>query len=412
MTIITSQPIDGTISKLKRLPIFHMSLSSKELFHSNFIAWLVKEYPEEMSNVFTNLLKFTHFLDEDEKISIVLNGEGEVKREERNVDLTIYLKNNKKIIIENKVKSLPDWGQLEKNSTDKNSSTDGNSYHLLLSLIDPGKKIHKVRSVEWGIITYKNLRDELNKELKSVKDRSCYVKDYVEFISLLSDLSESLNISPEDKVDFFSDSGDYGKMQKIRMHDLYHKAKYHKLKLLLDKSLKENFGNDRIQKYREREVGKIETWTNFSSATGAVNCGITLRHDDKNKDKKVSYLHFELQDQKLKLYLFDSNTNWIRELENQTYFKRLLDKYFKILNEINDDYELKSEIHPISKKSKKDPIQEKYKLNTYTKQYYYRYINLNSNLTVYNVLEIMIKLIGHITNSKQLQKFMSERVRK
>ena len=44
MTIyIKTEIMDTFVEKLKNNPIFHLSLSSKELFHSNFLAWLAED---------------------------------------------------------------------------------------------------------------------------------------------------------------------------------------------------------------------------------------------------------------------------------------------------------------------------------------------------------------------------------
>ena len=40
-----SQDILNVINKLKKQPIFQLSLADKELFHSNFLAWITAEYP-------------------------------------------------------------------------------------------------------------------------------------------------------------------------------------------------------------------------------------------------------------------------------------------------------------------------------------------------------------------------------
>ena len=43
--------------KLKKSPIFNLSLGSKELFHSNFIDWLAKNYPQESAKIFARFIK-------------------------------------------------------------------------------------------------------------------------------------------------------------------------------------------------------------------------------------------------------------------------------------------------------------------------------------------------------------------
>ena len=87
---------ESPVSELKKSPIFAMSLSSKELFHSEFWAWLFARNIEYARIFFPN-------------ISTIEN----VGREEGNRDITVY-SGGKGYVIENKVKSLPNVKQLEK----------------------------------------------------------------------------------------------------------------------------------------------------------------------------------------------------------------------------------------------------------------------------------------------------------
>lgn len=40
----------------KESPMFQFSLASKELFHSNFIYWLISNYKDEFSKLFSKLM--------------------------------------------------------------------------------------------------------------------------------------------------------------------------------------------------------------------------------------------------------------------------------------------------------------------------------------------------------------------
>ena len=45
-----------TIEKLKKSPLFNLSLSSKELFHNNFLYWIGHNYPSEFGGLFSKYL--------------------------------------------------------------------------------------------------------------------------------------------------------------------------------------------------------------------------------------------------------------------------------------------------------------------------------------------------------------------
>ena len=90
--------------KLKKSPLFAMSLGSMELFHSNFWRWLI-EFNKKYIKVFFNELCN---IDSDRII---------VKREFKHTDISIEVDGNY-YLIENKFKSLVDDEQLEKYSSD------------------------------------------------------------------------------------------------------------------------------------------------------------------------------------------------------------------------------------------------------------------------------------------------------
>ena len=81
------------INDLSNNAMFAMSLTSKELFHSNLWAWMLRKYPQVFTPVF-----YPEYNRQD-KI--------EVLREYKNTDLFLKI-GGKSIIIENKLKSLPD----------------------------------------------------------------------------------------------------------------------------------------------------------------------------------------------------------------------------------------------------------------------------------------------------------------
>ena len=80
------------IDELSNNAMFAISLTSKELFHTNLWAWMLRKYP----NIFTPV--FYPKYDG--------NGKIEVFREKYNFDLLIKI-GDEYIIIENKFKSAP-----------------------------------------------------------------------------------------------------------------------------------------------------------------------------------------------------------------------------------------------------------------------------------------------------------------
>lgn len=112
---------------LRNSPMFQLSLSSKELFHSNLLAWLAED-PDTM-NLFVEVLKLFR-LKEERAIELadgIRNGTYMVLREYKNFDFCIceklrnwkedsekeYVPGQVVLVLENKFKSIPYKAQLE-----------------------------------------------------------------------------------------------------------------------------------------------------------------------------------------------------------------------------------------------------------------------------------------------------------
>ncbi len=181
-----SESINDIIQKLDNSPMFHMSLSDKELFHSNFIYWLCRKYPEEMTEVFKDYVK-------DTTGELVIDPK-EVRREEDHIDLKIGFKNGQELIIENKVKSFPDLHQLEKYSDNKKS----NDSYLLLSLYKPfyakNGEFELSNGKVWKYLSYTELANLLRKNILSCLEKSSYeynlIEDYLNYIVNFSEINE------------------------------------------------------------------------------------------------------------------------------------------------------------------------------------------------------------------------------
>ena len=92
----TTNIIEEQLQRLNRSPLFAISLSGKELSHSNFWAWLLEQEVEE-NHPFIEVFIPDFYQNECTFIS--------VEREKKHVDLTITYKNKanetKVLIIEN-----------------------------------------------------------------------------------------------------------------------------------------------------------------------------------------------------------------------------------------------------------------------------------------------------------------------
>lgn len=234
--------MEDTIKALKSSPIFNLSLSSKELFHSNFIAWLIFEYPDEMWCIFS---KYTTL--ETSKYKIKTDS---VDREQKHIDIMFDVveiggdeTKTTKIIIENKVKSLPYLEQLEKYA---NKFPDASC--ILLTLSKPehltvDSKVIKTEHQKWHILTYSKLVNELssidfNYQLSNDVDdqnpvyHKKILKDYINFVNLLVEINEKTKINDLNETFEWYGSA-FKALDKIRLADFYIKKKCENMALLI-----------------------------------------------------------------------------------------------------------------------------------------------------------------------------------
>jgi hypothetical protein len=131
-------------------PLFHMSLGSKELFHSNLIGWLAERFPEQMARVFAPWLEASPACSPHR-----------VRREFLNLDLVLEFPGRKPLVIENKMFSVPRQGQLDDYAAriDNERSLGSATVRALLSPCRPAWS-----SGGWRHISYRELAARLRQE--------------------------------------------------------------------------------------------------------------------------------------------------------------------------------------------------------------------------------------------------------
>ncbi|WP_239015044.1 PD-(D/E)XK nuclease family protein [Streptomyces sp. CdTB01] len=120
--------LSGLVESLTGDLVFAMSRGSKELFHSDTLAWYVEHHP-----VLGEALMDAWRVPE----SGHRPGQVRVRREWRNLDLVVECPGRRPLVIENKVFSLPDTDQLASYADGKLHGLD-HPILVLLSLLDPG----------------------------------------------------------------------------------------------------------------------------------------------------------------------------------------------------------------------------------------------------------------------------------
>ena len=288
--------IINELEELYQNPMFRISLGSKELFHSNFLAFLW-DCDEQAKKAFLNMIN--DLLPEGKKINVseLLGKEGlTIYREKENLDLCIcHTENNKEcidIIIENKVKSIPYIEQLDeyRQTAAKHQNKDSTAVtYILLTLAEVFPNKEAIIESGWNIITYDQLVKAIIKQYyhkNNMEPRlQQYVADYTDFIDKLSALQivDKFNDEP------FHNPAIIEAYHKTKLSDLYLKQRgSYFICLLLNKITKAQNNN---------RLGKIEVkWGAKSQASGKnvvehQNSTIIYLASGMNRGKSTITIH-------------------------------------------------------------------------------------------------------------------------
>lgn len=353
--------VSQTITELKKSPLFNLSLSSKELFHSNFIAWICDNYKLEFGEILANNFG-DKFIFSDKKIIAV-------QRETKNFDLTIEF-NSIKIIVENKVKSVPDRQQL----IDYKEKSNSNNIFVLLTIIKPS---FEVKELDWELLTYRDLAILLSALTNKIIDEyhKAIIRDYVHFINILSDLLKPLSLNlKESCYDFYG--YDFKLFKEIRLHDLYLKHIYTELVKEIKKYLKANINS------KEIEIGKRYSHelnrNKVVISSGIVNGKGVVNIDFSNEDEIIYGIM--LDGERYNHYLY----TWGEKEKNKIVIadKLKLDKKWFTFDFVNEN-----DVYP--KKGKN--------YNRFGEGMIYRSIKLNKNTLISVLIERIFKDINKLT---------------
>lgn len=358
--------------ELLHSPMFQLSLSNKELFHSNFLYWMSKTYPQTLNSVLQKLCN-----------GDILNTiDLESHREKDNFDLCWCDGNEVKIILENKVKSLPNKTQLDR-------YLSKGLYHILLSLARDFPNKDKIGQ-RWKIIHYDDLADALIEQIQRNAILNDYhqrlIGDYCKVIKILSQEVKEWQVDSETL--FYSKNN---QSKYLRINDLKQKLRFSKMALMLSERLHENGFVTHHEIYRDEMFKSFKPSCN----TVFINFGITrslglleVKIKVSNKLAYVVQIQGEHYRHALELYNTKQtdNENWTKyAIETQTsWFLRtnLTNNPFKVVG-VNDDTELT--VYPI--------ITHKNKTAGYNKfgsEFLYQSVKIQSKMTVGDVLDSIL----------------------
>lgn len=267
---MTKEEILEKIEELHQSPIYAMSLGSKELFHSNFWAWLMEQDEAFIEIFFTN--------EGNKELS-------SVGREDGNRDITIYRKNgNPKgkrpydvYVIENKLKSIPTVEQLNtyKEKIDKENWGVWKG-GVLTGVNKPFFELPD----GWKFLSHKDIAESIiATALKSIaptiKNNIEIINQYCEILNNICDVLEYM-IDSTDNIFIYDIDG----LNNIRISDIAKKMKAENFLVHLRNFLKE----------RESELPTVyneftlKTGVSFNNGKATIDVRYSSWYHDDQKE--------------------------------------------------------------------------------------------------------------------------------
>ena len=204
--------MEEIIDFLDQSAVFAMSLGSKELFHSNFWAWLMKIDPAYADAFFDGI---------SEKIE-------RVEREEKNRDITIWTKDNKAYVIENKLKSIPYKEQLENYQNELGPLFAGGLLTGVISCERPDR---------WEFKSYGTIGEKIREiaERENNNFRKALIQEYADVICKIAALLSNLTTIkyPDQYIVNQLDE----RIIKLRFDDVVKKLQAEKFKMFLKRQV-------------------------------------------------------------------------------------------------------------------------------------------------------------------------------
>lgn len=209
------------IDQLKDSPLYHLFISSRELFHSNFWLWLNKVNSIETVKLFSRKDVTEGKISFQREYVVGRKGERTI------MDVVVFQNNKPTVVIENKVKDFPNNEQLLR--IEKAFNSDSNIQFVLATLF--WTKEIEINFSPWNVLTYQELSERLVPE-KFARPNSYHYYLINDYKNLLSSLASIANLlSPTKQYDFakshcenlfydLNDAGLWEGYQKLRASHL------------------------------------------------------------------------------------------------------------------------------------------------------------------------------------------------
>ena len=246
------------INNLKESALYAMSLSSMELFHTNFWQWLMR-----FDNRYVSI-----FFDD---INVKSINKKNIRREYKNTDISIEY-DNKLYIIENKMKSLPNREQLEKYS-------NNNSFIKGVYIFPFYHESFNEICNNWNFKSYNEIIENICEITKKIeineKNNSniVIIKEYINMTKTLIKLFENvIDYIGNNYINFINNKELIYLLKEIRIDDIILKINGHLISIELLKRLKEKFNDE--------ELKKIKIQNSYNNGSSTISARWNLLYND------------------------------------------------------------------------------------------------------------------------------------
>lgn len=274
------------LADLKSSPLFHLSLASKELFHSNFLCWLGQTHPKVFEKMCEQLGCNTAVWPEGWTV------EREHKFSETiSLDLRVKGKDGELcMVLENKVKSAPNLQQLTKYA--ETGKTYPKCNFVLLSLATNFLGKEQIGR-PWIIWNYGNLAAAIMSAMPSwgqtcTDYHKSIIQDYVQFAGSLHSLFGKMTVNETDNY-IKNAPREYA---DFRMDDIYEKLRSSQIAGMLankmeerlqtevpDRKIEIEFGRNIAEIKEETPLTKVYVNSNYTRNHGLIETKVKVNKE-------------------------------------------------------------------------------------------------------------------------------------
>lgn len=241
--------IEDVFNELKKSPLYNLSMSSLENFHTNFLVWLGNKHPEQTWTLLTGEQETPPNIKFEAQKNCGKNCKFDLCVKEKEKDNII-------LVLENKIKSYPTEEQLEKyNEVIENQ----NCKKILLTLF-PFEIKNQDQCKGWIVITHSKLAEDW-KNFFNLRDVIYPEALVIDYFNMIEKIDEIVKIVKEEE--HLEEYDIYEIADKLEdFHDVY--VKYRTFNLM-------NFIKEYVKEKRI-DTKNIKFSTDFSNSNeGVIN---------------------------------------------------------------------------------------------------------------------------------------------